>query len=34
MGEGLERFDMRLIGRQLRQRQASYRLHISKYMEP
>src|SRR5207237_10801532 len=31
--EGLERLDVALIGRQLRQRQPRDRLHISKYME-
>src|SRR5499426_29087 len=33
MGEGLERLDVRLVGCQLRQRQPSYRLHVSKSME-
>jgi hypothetical protein len=33
MGEGLERFDMRLIRIRLRERQARHRLHISKYIE-
>src|SRR5215831_20359732 len=33
MGERLERLDVRLVGGQLRQRQAGYRLHVSKYMK-
>src|SRR5262245_65797766 len=33
MGERLERLDVRLVGSQLRQRQATDRLHVSKYIE-